>query len=610
MANINDFKTAATVLQEVDISDIFTSLAMGIAEAQAKLDDNSIAQLTLLAQQKVGDKSLIELGFMPAFYGFTEANISASINLKMAMKESLDVNASINASYSKANNLDDNQTKFINTNKFKNGYSNYTNSKSVTMKASEKNSLKIEEELVQINQEEGCVKMIESFEDKVLQNERFNEVVTEIHSEQSILNNSRTLNINRVNGYVCICKPHVVSVNYGVLKITSYAAGDRAIDLDATDTNDGDFDLVENGADSFKDSLEAALAENTGIVYGFSKDGFYWEKDTSGWKATELALYFKHDNEKDANNKNLRLGDRVIFGEDLRSRDEGGTVKMNDNSLLAIFKKLNTVLGTSNETITIIGETDSTGGDKYNHSLGERRANAFRALISSLGCRAESIGETKSKQAGDGVKNVLNRKASIKLNADYIVFEGGSIQLNATPGKTAASKNKFIVLEAASYFATGNKRISYKGNSIDLTVENSLTEIQSSLEAQSQDYLFEIRNETLYMLHKEALLKFSVFTKDSKKVNIEKVESRDEEYNIKEDSILINEVFESENSGSTSDTTKNSNNTFAIGGSVDVRYARSFEMSMEGNASMSAKLVSLPAPKAFEDYLKATYNIQ
>ncbi len=143
MANINDFKTAATVLQEVDISDIFTSLAMGIAEAQAKLDDNSIAQLTLLAQQKVGDKSLIELGFMPAFYGFTEANISASINLKMAMKESLDVNASINASYSKANNLDDNQTKFINTNKFKNGYSNYTNSKSVTMKASEKNSLKI-----------------------------------------------------------------------------------------------------------------------------------------------------------------------------------------------------------------------------------------------------------------------------------------------------------------------------------------------------------------------------------------------------------------------------------------------------------------------------------
>ena len=46
MANIKNFSEAANILQDVDISDIFKSLAMGIAEAQAKLDDNSINQLT------------------------------------------------------------------------------------------------------------------------------------------------------------------------------------------------------------------------------------------------------------------------------------------------------------------------------------------------------------------------------------------------------------------------------------------------------------------------------------------------------------------------------------------------------------------------------------
>ena len=70
------------------------------------------------------------------------------------------------------------------------------------MKASEKNSIKIEEEVVNIKQEEGCVTMIENFQDKVLQNERFNEVVTEIHSDQTIENQSRLLHINQVNGYV------------------------------------------------------------------------------------------------------------------------------------------------------------------------------------------------------------------------------------------------------------------------------------------------------------------------------------------------------------------------------------------------------------------------
>ena len=97
MANIKDLKEGAEILQNVDVGNIFTSLALGIAEAQEKLDNNSVAQIIKLSEQKIGDKSLLELGFVPAFYAFTEANINASISLKMAMKESLDVNVKLNA---------------------------------------------------------------------------------------------------------------------------------------------------------------------------------------------------------------------------------------------------------------------------------------------------------------------------------------------------------------------------------------------------------------------------------------------------------------------------------------------------------------------------------
>ena len=99
MANIDNFEQGAGILQQVDVSDIFTSLAMGIAEAQQKLDDNSVAQLVKLSEQEIAGKSLLELGFLPAFYNFTYADISTSINLKMAVKTSFALDIALSAAY-------------------------------------------------------------------------------------------------------------------------------------------------------------------------------------------------------------------------------------------------------------------------------------------------------------------------------------------------------------------------------------------------------------------------------------------------------------------------------------------------------------------------------
>ena len=99
MTEIEKFNSGANILQQVDVTNIITALALGIAEAQEKLDDNSLKQLGRLTELEVGGKSLLELGFQPAFYAFEHADISASINLKMALKTSLDLSLSIAAEY-------------------------------------------------------------------------------------------------------------------------------------------------------------------------------------------------------------------------------------------------------------------------------------------------------------------------------------------------------------------------------------------------------------------------------------------------------------------------------------------------------------------------------
>lgn len=55
----------------------------------------------------------------------------------------------------------------------------------------------------------------------------------------------------------------------------------------------------------------------------------------------------------------------------------------------------------------------------------------------------------------------------------------------------------------------------------------------------------------------------------------------------------------------TSATRQNTGNrTVAIGASVDVRYGRQFEMNVTGNSSISARLVSIPAPPQFLETIK------
>lgn len=96
--------TVATRITETisaaPLPELIEQLGMAIANAQAALDQNSIATAQAMAQNTIqltdGESySLIALGFVPTFYAFTEATIEAKMEFSLAETESFSIEAGI-----------------------------------------------------------------------------------------------------------------------------------------------------------------------------------------------------------------------------------------------------------------------------------------------------------------------------------------------------------------------------------------------------------------------------------------------------------------------------------------------------------------------------------
>lgn len=96
-------RSLGQALLDVPIGEMLKNLGLSIAEAQNALDQSSIETARYLASTKVdlkqGNKSLLELGFTPTFYQFTEATIDVSMTITMRVSEEtkfgLDVNVNV-----------------------------------------------------------------------------------------------------------------------------------------------------------------------------------------------------------------------------------------------------------------------------------------------------------------------------------------------------------------------------------------------------------------------------------------------------------------------------------------------------------------------------------
>lgn len=106
------------ILLNAPLPELIQRLGLSVAQAQAALDENSIATAkamsTTTADIDGTPRSLLELGFTPTFYAFTEATVEAklaftitestelSVGAELSVGSSLTLfSASVNASYTR-----------------------------------------------------------------------------------------------------------------------------------------------------------------------------------------------------------------------------------------------------------------------------------------------------------------------------------------------------------------------------------------------------------------------------------------------------------------------------------------------------------------------------
>jgi hypothetical protein len=97
--------TPGEALMEVPVGDFIQKLGVGIAEAQLRLDQTAVRVAAMLsdarvefrdAQGKTSTKSLLELGFTPTFYHFSETELEVRMTISIKVEESFKFGLSAN----------------------------------------------------------------------------------------------------------------------------------------------------------------------------------------------------------------------------------------------------------------------------------------------------------------------------------------------------------------------------------------------------------------------------------------------------------------------------------------------------------------------------------
>lgn len=89
----------AQTMMDTPLPALVERLGLSIAQAQAALDRNALDVAAEMAQLKVElggtEYSMLELGFTPSFYAFTEATIEAKVAFTVAQNEELGVDVGV-----------------------------------------------------------------------------------------------------------------------------------------------------------------------------------------------------------------------------------------------------------------------------------------------------------------------------------------------------------------------------------------------------------------------------------------------------------------------------------------------------------------------------------
>ncbi|NOQ74634.1 MAG: OmpA family protein [Crocinitomix sp.] len=609
MSEIDKLKSAADILQQVDITDMISNMGIGIARAQEQLDNNSVKQALALADPATGfgGKSLLELGFVPAFYSFQFADISAEIELKMRLATGFEVGGELSIGFTKQGGYSKEKLDFLRKDRNKAHRKEFKSSRAFVTTSSNTEEITIESTTVKMDQSEGSIDRIEKFENEIRQDAQVERVSTEIDASKYQASNvsiSADESVQNLDGYIVINLPQEPStVDCSILKIADYAT------LDTVKYNGGaaTFDISTAVALDYPTTFSTINGfVGSGDIIGFDSDAGTYELKTGGPQPIELYFDFDKDDAGIALENSYTDGPSTI-----------------DNTIIDLpLRVLADILSRdSSMSITITGHTDGSGGISYNKDLSERRAESLRKWFIAEGATKGQIEiENKGEDlAPDENKNLLYRKVIIELTsgADYFYVN------SATPVITVASAEPIIISSPTDdvgfihlYDSPGavtetTYLLSFDIGNVNYSLETEVSNFAADLDVlriAKESFSFKVVENTAYLLHNQSSIRFTTYTNTQENTTVAIGNNSSETFEDTESVYLVDDVSNTSTRIKEDSEKINNPSTVAVGISVDGRTSRQFSIDVSGNARIAARLVAMPAPSQFLEQIKDTFN--
>ncbi|WP_028671781.1 OmpA family protein [Saccharospirillum impatiens] len=585
-----DGLTPGQVLADASVAEFIKTLGLSIAEAQQALDENSVEQIGefITPREGLGGRTLLDLGLSPAFYHYQHADISCSLQLSLRVEKDLSVGLNLNGSFNDTETSNSDQSE--SSESTESGSSNVSRERTaeISVQTSSTGALTL-----------GGRNFPISGDDPLARIRALQEAVT----SDTGAGVPRLLyqHPDRAFTIDTDAEPEKVTTTDRTVAFKGGGFDRCVIQIDANSATDYAF----NGTTTVTTTAQASLQ-----AYA---DHVKTDVEAAGYTAT---LY--------APSVPIATTHFKTGKHHLETFDVNGTT-FNDDMIqslgyLAQFAREH------NLDLDVEGFADAqpyrnqpaSASDQSNIDLGNRRADEIIRLLVGQGMPANKVarktsrGSADARTAGGTPDNVAFRKAQVRIRnraVYYLLVRSPNSSLtidSVTPDKTTpgTSGNGFAWLYRPQPLSLSGKKVTIEGTDFPFSggsvaghaagspsayAENLKTDINAN---GSVDFSASAEANVVTIFGKSTPFRLTLVSSEERSIQISGTEG-----------ITVTRQFSRTESSSL--TRQNTGNrAVAVGASLDVRFSRQFEMNVTGNSSISARLVSIPAPPEFLETIK------
>jgi outer membrane protein OmpA-like peptidoglycan-associated protein len=584
MPDIEDM-TPGQVLAEASVADFIKSLGLSIAEAQKALDENSVSQMGefITPREGLGGRSLLDIGLMPAFYHYQHADITCSMQLSLRVEKNIGVGVNLSGSFN--DTTTENNTASSSETSSESGSSTRTETRSAEIRIAveSQGALSVRGDNFQLTGDSPRAR-IEALSDALRGREDISRAIPIQDCTPIDPVPTSTADANKV-----ICSANAVAFVGG-----GFENGLIRIDRNPTTANSPET-YTMNGATNVAVPRVGGSGDADGKKLQFARDV------TAAIEGTAFTARLL-----EAGKPHLR----ILFDVDK------AFIKSEFDNRLRNFAGFLKATGLN---CNVNGYASTTASNRHNQTLSENRATAVRNRLLAHGVPAgqltqNAFGEDRWRAEGvpDEFENQPHRVVElIPVTDDHFVWVDGdtSNQLDGvTPDQLGGNDNGnngwVYVYDALGLSDLNGQSVTIKGQTFPLSGAAIGGHDADSAEAFALNLASAVNGNSSVRVKASAAGNVTNLCNEGDSFRMILVTSSSRQISLSGTSgITVTQEF-SRTSSSSGTQANTGNRTVAIGASVDVRYGRQFEMNVTGNSSISARLVSIPAPPQFLETIK------